>query len=92
MESDLSAARQWRQRDPEHGAKVMEYGIHSLISVPLHARGVVLGMANFWRAGNAEPAEVCSSSPSSPNAGAPVDTPAGKVIWWEQAISPTEDD
>ncbi|MFC9247114.1 SpoIIE family protein phosphatase [Streptomyces sp. NPDC057136] len=55
MESDLSAARFWRQRDPERGARVLAYGIHSLISVPLHARGVILGMANFWRAGNPEP-------------------------------------
>ncbi|MGP3634793.1 SpoIIE family protein phosphatase [Streptomyces sp. 24-1644] len=55
MEADLSAARRWRQRDPERGAKVLEYGIHSLISVPLHARGVILGMANFWRAGNPDP-------------------------------------
>lgn len=27
----------------------LDYGLHSLISVPLQARGVVLGMANFWR-------------------------------------------
>lgn len=55
MEADLSAASRWRQRDPDSGAKVLAYGIHSLISVPLHARGVILGMANFWRAGNPEP-------------------------------------
>ena len=55
MEADLAAAERWRVRDPERGRQVLEYGIHSLISVPLHARGVILGMANFWRATNPEP-------------------------------------
>ncbi|MGW8883623.1 SpoIIE family protein phosphatase [Streptomyces sp. NPDC055749] len=55
MESDLATAQHWRVRDPDRGASVLEYGIHSLISVPLHARGVVLGMANFWRATNPDP-------------------------------------
>ncbi|MFJ3311188.1 SpoIIE family protein phosphatase, partial [Streptomyces sp. NPDC086549] len=31
------------------------YGIHSLIAAPIRARGVVLGMANFWRAKRLEP-------------------------------------
>ncbi|MET9973076.1 GAF domain-containing protein, partial [Streptomyces sp. NPDC006356] len=49
LESDLAASDGWRAQDPEHGERILEYGIHSLISVPLHARGVVLGVADFWR-------------------------------------------
>ncbi|MER5928868.1 SpoIIE family protein phosphatase [Streptomyces sp. NPDC002054] len=50
LEPDLTTAHAWRDQDPEGAALTLEYGIHSLISVPLQARGVVLGMANFWRA------------------------------------------
>ncbi|MFF9410683.1 SpoIIE family protein phosphatase [Streptomyces anandii] len=46
---DLHAAQDWRAQDPEGARRVLEYGIHSLITVPLRARGVVLGMVNFWR-------------------------------------------
>lgn len=52
---DLTASQEWRQPDPEQSARILEYGFHSLLSVPLHARGVILGMANFWRAENEEP-------------------------------------
>lgn len=46
---DLHTARDWRAQDPEGAREALEYGIHSLVSVPLRARGVVLGMVNFWR-------------------------------------------
>ncbi len=50
---DLHTAQDWRAQDPEGARQALEYGIHSLITVPLRARGVVLGMVNFWRdAGN----------------------------------------
>lgn len=52
---DLTTSEQWRQADPEQSARILEHGFHSLLSVPLHARGVILGMANFWRAENGEP-------------------------------------
>ncbi|MEU9621299.1 SpoIIE family protein phosphatase [Streptomyces sp. NPDC048155] len=45
----------WRRWDPDRAAKILDYGFHSVLSVPLHARGVILGLANFWRAGNPEP-------------------------------------
>ncbi|MFE9449928.1 SpoIIE family protein phosphatase [Streptomyces sp. NPDC006739] len=51
---DLHAAQDWRAQDPQGARRVLEYGIHSLIAVPLRARGVVLGMVDFWR---------CSGSP-----------------------------
>ncbi|WP_328764244.1 MULTISPECIES: SpoIIE family protein phosphatase [unclassified Streptomyces] len=47
---DLTAAMGWRAQDEPGTRQALGYGLHSLISVPLQARGVVLGMANFWRA------------------------------------------
>ncbi|MGW4027603.1 histidine kinase, partial [Streptomyces sp. NPDC005009] len=35
----LAMAEGWRAQDPEQTRKVIEYGIHSMISVPLQARG-----------------------------------------------------
>ncbi|MGW7428568.1 SpoIIE family protein phosphatase [Streptomyces sp. NPDC054861] len=52
---ELGAADGWRAQDPEGAAAALDYGLHSLVAVPLQARGVVLGMANFWRAETAEP-------------------------------------
>ncbi|WP_079188944.1 SpoIIE family protein phosphatase [Streptomyces kebangsaanensis] len=46
---DLHVAEDWRTRDPEGALRVLDHGIHSLITVPLRARGVVLGMVNLWR-------------------------------------------
>ncbi|MFF7161911.1 SpoIIE family protein phosphatase [Streptomyces sp. NPDC008086] len=48
--SDLPTATSWRVQDPERAKAIIDYGIHSLITAPIQARGVVLGMANFWRA------------------------------------------
>nr|WP_329138781.1 SpoIIE family protein phosphatase [Streptomyces sp. NBC_01476] len=56
-ESDLSDAAGWSEQDPERAGRVVDYGIHSLISAPLQARGVVLGVATFWRSQTAEPFE-----------------------------------
>ncbi|MET9668437.1 SpoIIE family protein phosphatase [Streptomyces sp. NPDC006475] len=47
--TDLSQAPGWQAQDPARAKEIVEYGIHSLITVPLQARGVVLGVANFWR-------------------------------------------
>nr|WP_285569094.1 SpoIIE family protein phosphatase [Streptomyces sp. RTGN2] len=55
MVPDLTASHQWRLPDPAQSARILEFGFHSLLSVPLHARGVILGMANFWRAQNEAP-------------------------------------
>ncbi|MEU1308274.1 SpoIIE family protein phosphatase [Streptomyces cinnamoneus] len=50
---DVSAAAEWRAGDPERTRKILELGLRSLITVPLTARGVLMGVANFWRtAGN----------------------------------------
>ncbi|MFE7246051.1 SpoIIE family protein phosphatase [Streptomyces sp. NPDC057580] len=54
LEADLSAAPGWQAQDPEQARQALDYGIHSLITVPLRARGVVLGLADFWRAEGSE--------------------------------------
>ncbi|MEU2673161.1 SpoIIE family protein phosphatase [Streptomyces sp. NPDC007164] len=45
----------WRNWDPDVAERIRQRGFHSLLSVPMHARGTVLGMANFWRSGDSEP-------------------------------------
>lgn len=54
LAADLNTAFGWRAQDHEGTRVALEYGLHSLIAVPLQARGVVLGMANFWRADTPE--------------------------------------
>ncbi|TYC68415.1 GAF domain-containing protein [Streptomyces sp. CB01881] len=57
VEPRLAEAEAWREQDPERSAQVLAYGVHSLVRVPLRARGVLLGVARFWRADRAEPFE-----------------------------------
>ncbi|MEU6863894.1 SpoIIE family protein phosphatase [Streptomyces sp. NPDC046876] len=45
----------WYVQDPPRTQAVIDYGIHSLITAPLKARGVVLGLVNFWRSEKPEP-------------------------------------
>ncbi|WP_052230196.1 SpoIIE family protein phosphatase/ATP-binding protein [Streptomyces sp. CT34] len=47
---DLHASQDWRAQDPVGTQRVLDNGIRSLLAVPLRARGVVLGLVNFWRA------------------------------------------
>ncbi|WP_327121417.1 SpoIIE family protein phosphatase [Streptomyces sp. NBC_01341] len=54
---DLAQHSGWQQHDPERGARIVECGLHSLIAVPMRARGVILGVAMFWRAERPEPFE-----------------------------------
>jgi serine phosphatase RsbU (regulator of sigma subunit)/anti-sigma regulatory factor (Ser/Thr protein kinase) len=49
LEPDLRVAGGWLAHDPEHAERLLAYGVHSLIAVPLMARGVVLGIASFYR-------------------------------------------
>ncbi|WP_229873756.1 SpoIIE family protein phosphatase/ATP-binding protein [Streptomyces cirratus] len=53
--TDLSDAPGWYAQDPPRAQAIIDYGIHSLITAPLKARGVVLGVVNFWRSGKPEP-------------------------------------
>ena len=51
LEPDLKAAAGWLAQDPEHTARLLDH-VHSLIAVPLLARGVVLGIVSFYRTGS----------------------------------------
>ncbi|MEU9256726.1 SpoIIE family protein phosphatase [Streptomyces sp. NPDC048270] len=55
LEPDLKAAFGWIAQDPEHAELLLAHGIHSLITVPLLARGVLLGIAGFYRAQDPAP-------------------------------------
>ncbi|MEV0452080.1 GAF domain-containing protein [Streptomyces sp. NPDC050600] len=48
---DMSLAVDWMAGDPEHTRLVLSDGFHSLVSAPLKACGVLMGVANFWRMG-----------------------------------------
>ncbi|MFE2186157.1 SpoIIE family protein phosphatase [Streptomyces sp. NPDC059455] len=52
---ELPSYPDWTPQDPERLGWVMEYGIHSLLTVPLSGRGVRLGQAAFWRSGDTPP-------------------------------------
>ncbi|MCC9712133.1 SpoIIE family protein phosphatase [Streptomyces sp. MNU76] len=54
LEPDLRAAAGWLAQDPEHTERLLGH-VHSLIVVPLVARGVVLGVASFYRAQDPAP-------------------------------------
>ncbi|GHH88945.1 SpoIIE family protein phosphatase [Streptomyces capitiformicae] len=54
LEPDLKAAAGWLAQDPEHTERLLSH-VHSLIAVPLVARGVVLGIASFYRAQDPAP-------------------------------------
>ncbi|MGA4539470.1 SpoIIE family protein phosphatase [Uniformispora flossi] len=55
--ADLTAGDDWRAQDPDRARGLLSAGVHSLISVPLQARGVVLGLASFWRGPESPPFE-----------------------------------
>ncbi|WP_394813931.1 SpoIIE family protein phosphatase [Streptomyces litchfieldiae] len=45
----------WAREYPERARTMREFGLHSLLAVPLRARGVVLGQAVFLRSRNPAP-------------------------------------
>ncbi|GLW56330.1 SpoIIE family protein phosphatase/ATP-binding protein [Kitasatospora phosalacinea] len=55
LEPDLAASAGWRAQDPERAGRILDSGLHSLVVVPLLARGTVLGLVNFWRADDSPP-------------------------------------
>ncbi|WP_203721442.1 SpoIIE family protein phosphatase/ATP-binding protein [Streptomyces coelicoflavus] len=55
LEPRLGEAPGWQAQDYERSAQVVEYGVHSLITVPLRAGTLVLGVVSFWRAAKPEP-------------------------------------
>ncbi|MCJ1676570.1 SpoIIE family protein phosphatase [Streptomyces sp. APSN-46.1] len=55
LEPDLKAAFGWIAQDPEHAERLLAHNIHSLITVPLLARGALLGIASFYRSQDPAP-------------------------------------
>lgn len=51
-EADLRQATEWQAHHPDLARRALEHGWHSLVTVPLRARGVVLGLVSFWRTGD----------------------------------------
>jgi CHASE3 domain sensor protein len=49
IEPDLRSATGWRAQDPQRAPRMLDYGLHSLITVPLRARGVLMGVVSLWR-------------------------------------------
>ncbi|MFI6662567.1 SpoIIE family protein phosphatase [Streptomyces sp. NPDC050523] len=49
LESDLRQAHGWQEQDPERARRALELGLRSLVTMPLRARGVPLGLAHFYR-------------------------------------------
>ncbi|WP_373043362.1 SpoIIE family protein phosphatase [Streptomyces sp. NRRL S-448] len=55
LEVDLRATHRWRAQHQANALQILDCGIHSLIVVPLRARGVVLGMVGYWRGQDSPP-------------------------------------
>jgi CHASE3 domain sensor protein/GAF domain-containing protein len=49
IEADLRTSTTWRPRDPDYARRILDYGIHSLITAPLIARSGTVGLVSFWR-------------------------------------------
>ncbi|WP_037762725.1 SpoIIE family protein phosphatase [Streptomyces sp. 142MFCol3.1] len=58
---DLTAASGWRGTNPVFAERVLGAGLGSLITVPMRARGTVLGIASFWRRGEFHHDDVSSA-------------------------------
>ncbi|QDY81327.1 SpoIIE family protein phosphatase [Streptomyces qinzhouensis] len=55
LEPDLAAYTGWEQQSQGRARRLVEAGFHSMIAVPLRARGAILGVAMFWRSDRPEP-------------------------------------
>ncbi|MEU6478685.1 SpoIIE family protein phosphatase [Streptomyces sp. NPDC047017] len=55
LEPRLEAAPGWLAQDPDRTEEIVRFGIHSLITAPVRAGTVVLGLVNFWRSEKTEP-------------------------------------
>ncbi|MFI6493088.1 SpoIIE family protein phosphatase [Streptomyces sp. NPDC050564] len=55
IEPDLGGSPGWLAQDLQRTGRVVDYGIHSLITVPLRVGPLVMGVVNFWRSEKPEP-------------------------------------
>ncbi|MET8950034.1 SpoIIE family protein phosphatase [Streptomyces sp. NPDC004393] len=58
LEPRLGDAPGWLAQDIERTTAVVAYGIHSLITAPVRAGSLILGLVNFWRSEKPEPYDV----------------------------------
>ncbi|MGW3956893.1 SpoIIE family protein phosphatase [Streptomyces sp. NPDC004752] len=54
LEADMPTCPGWQEHDLERARQFVAFGMHSMIVVPLRARGVLMGVATFLRSGEAE--------------------------------------
>ena len=52
---DLHSGRTWSTGEPDRIARLLDFGMHSLITAPLLVQGVPLGRVGFWRANESTP-------------------------------------
>lgn len=57
LEPDVRAIPEWLAQDPGRVREIVEYGVRSLIAVPLRTRGASLGLATFYRCRESRPFE-----------------------------------
>ncbi|MEU3600349.1 SpoIIE family protein phosphatase [Streptomyces sp. NPDC006798] len=55
LEPDLAAFTGWEQQSQSRARRLVGAGFHSMVAVPLRARGAILGVAMFWRSERPEP-------------------------------------
>ncbi|MFJ4468119.1 SpoIIE family protein phosphatase [Streptomyces sp. NPDC089424] len=55
LEPRLRDAPGWHAQDFELTSQALDYGIHSLITAPLRAGSLILGMVTFWRGAGSAP-------------------------------------
>ncbi|MFJ5972557.1 SpoIIE family protein phosphatase [Streptomyces sp. NPDC093060] len=58
LEAHLPDLTGWQEQDPVDARRIIEYGLHSMMVIPLRARGILMGVASFWRSERPEPFEV----------------------------------
>ncbi|SOD81119.1 SpoIIE family protein phosphatase/ATP-binding protein [Streptomyces sp. Ag109_G2-15] len=57
LEAHLPDLTGWQEQDPVNARLILEHGIHSMMVIPLRARGILMGVASFWRSERPEPFE-----------------------------------
>lgn len=55
IDPDLGGSPGWLAQDLERTGRVVDYGIHSLITAPLRVGPMMMGVVNFWRSEKPEP-------------------------------------
>ncbi|MFD8410285.1 SpoIIE family protein phosphatase [Streptomyces sp. NPDC059650] len=55
LERDLASAVGWITQNPAQARRVLAHEVHSLVCVPLLARGLLLGIASFYRSAGSPP-------------------------------------